>query len=71
MGKSYLDSSENNPDDVHDNGEASSVICSWNYLTSKWVEGKAGNLKELNSEWYADDSYAKCQTHENIIKADE
>lgn len=70
MEHSYFYSSEEDPDNVHQDGQTASVIGSGAYVTSEWPEGKPRHLEQLHTEWYSYDGDTEQDCHEGIIKAD-
>ena len=70
MKKGYLQTSEKDPDYVHDNGETASVVGIGVDVTAERPECEACHLEELESERDSDDGDAEEHYHECIIKAD-
>lgn len=62
--------SEDDPDDIHDDGEAASVVGVGMYVTSERPECKTGHLDELESERDSDDGDAEQDTHQGVIETD-
>ena len=70
MEKCDLYSSEDYPDDIHDDGEASAVVGVGMHVSSERPEGKSGHLDELESERDSDDGDAEQDTHQGVIETD-
>ena len=70
MEKSDLYSSEDDPDDIHDDGEAAAVVGVGMYVSSERPESKSGHLDELESKRDSDDGDAEQNTHQGIIETD-
>ena len=70
MKKGYLQTSEDDPDYVHDNGETASVVGIGVYVTAERPECEACHLDELEAERDAYDGDAENHAHQCIIKAD-
>ena len=70
MEKSDLYSSEDDPDDIHDDGEAAAVVGVGMYVSSERPESKSGHLDELESKRDSDDGDAEQDTHQGIIETD-
>ena len=68
--KGYLQTSEDDPDYVHENGETASVVGVGVYVTAERPEGEACHLEELESERDSYDGDAEKHAHQCIIKAD-
>ena len=65
-----LYASEDDPDDIHDDGEASAVVGVGMHVSSERPEGKSGHLDELESERDSDDGDAEQDTHQGVIETD-
>ena len=66
----YFPPSEQNPDQIHHDRDASGLAGSVDYLTAEGPEGVIGELEELQPEGYADDGDAHQQTHQYIDDGD-
>ena len=70
MEQRYLDSSAENPDNVHQNGQTASVIGIRLNVMSERPQCKTRHLEKLESERNTDDADAVKQPCDCIIKAD-
>ena len=70
MEQRYLDSSAENPDDVHQNGQTASVIGIRLNIVSERPQCNTCHLEKLESERNTDDADAVKQSDECVIKAD-
>lgn len=69
--KGDLDSSDQYPDDIHDDGQTSGVIRTGGDVVAERPECQTCHLEQLHSERYSDDGDAEHQTYDCIVQADE
>ena len=66
-----FDATADNPDDVHQNRQATGVIRSRYDVVSERPESKSCHLEKLQSEWNTDDGQAEQQSHNSVIETDQ
>lgn len=69
--KCNLDSSYQNPDDVHDDAQTSGVVRTGGDIVAERPECQTCHLEQLHSERYSDDGDAERQTDYRVVQADE
>ena len=71
MHKGDFDATADNPDDVHQNRQATSVIRTCCHFTSEGPEGESCHLEQLHPERNADDGQTEKQADNGIIETDQ
>ena len=67
--KGNFNTSEQDPDDVHKDGQTSGIARSRCYFSTEWPNCQACHFKQLYSERYADNAQAEKQTDHSIVHA--
>ena len=70
MEEGYFQSATKDPDHIHYNGEAATIIGVRLNIMSEWPKCKSSHLEQLESERDSDDGDAEDSSHKSIIKAD-
>ena len=69
MSKGDFNTAEQDPDDVHKDGQTSGVARSRRHFPTEWPKCQARHLKQLYSERYADNGQAEKQADHSIVHA--
>ena len=70
MGEGYLDSAEDDPDDVHAHRQTSAVLRTCLHLMPERPEGESGHLHQLKTERNTDHCQAEQEPEQEIVECD-
>ena len=69
MSKGDFNAAEQDPDDVHKDGQTSGVARSRRHFPTEWPKCQTRHLEQLHSERYADNGQAEKQADNSIVHA--